>query len=521
MRQKILHALRPTAIMVGLMIALGVGLYLTGKHVVWYSYAAIIVFYGIVFFLGAYAENFKRSDTAEDVLVASKSVPLWVGMFTMAATWIDGSYINGTAEATASQGLVWVQAPWCYALSLLLGGLFFARPMWRGGYKTMLDPIEQRFGKTIATLSFLPALTGEVFWTAAVLTALGSTFSTVIGLDFNWAIVISATVTITYTMLGGLWAVALTDVFQLIFLFVGLYLILPFALQHCGGLHQVWIDYTAKKGGLATLLPPLDGSWGNKLWNWIDIALLLILGGIPWQVYFQRVLSARSERAAQWLSIWAGVLCIGAAIPAAILGMVGDVVDWSSVGATAPAEAVMTLPYVIKYLTPPLIATIGLAVIAAAVMSSTDASMLSVSSMVSWNIYHRLFKPDASPKAIEKVIKRSVLVVGVAATILALEYKSVYVLWVLCSDFIYCILFPQLVTALFDKRAHRIGAGAGMLVSFVLRFGGGEPTIGLPTLLPYPMIEQGVVLFPFRTFSMVMGLLTIMIVSRVVTEKAQ
>lgn len=81
------------------------------------------------------------------------------------------------------------------------------------------------------------------------------------------------------------------------------------------------------------------------------------------------------------------------------------------------------------------------------------------------------------------------------------------------------MLFPQLTTALFDKKANTYGAVAGLTVSFILRFGGGEPALGLPAFLPYPMIEDGVVLFPFRTLAMVGGLLTIIIVSRL-TQKS-
>ena len=48
-----------------------------------------------------------------------------------------------------------------------------------------------------------------------------------------------------------------------------------------------------------------------------------------------------------------------------------------------------------------------------------------------------------------------------------------------------------------------------------LRAGGGEPTLGLPTWLPYPMIDAaGAVLFPFRTTAMLAGLMTIVVVSR-------
>jgi solute carrier family 5 (high affinity choline transporter), member 7 len=200
--------------------------------------------------------------------------------------------------------------------------------------------------------------------------------------------------------------------------------------------------------------------------------------------------------------------------------MVGDVVDWHALGLVAPENATQMLPFVIRYLTPSVIAVLGLAVIAAAVMSSVDASMLSASSLFSWNIYHRVFKPTATPAEISTVIKKSVLVVGVAATILAIKYESVYALWVLCSDFVYCILFPQLVCALFDPKANKTGALWGMAVAVFLRFGGGEPALNLPTLLPYPMIDDGVVLFPFRTVAMLCSLLTIIFVSRMVRHSA-
>jgi high affinity choline transporter 7 len=101
------------------------------------------------------------------------------------------------------------------------------------------------------------------------------------------------------------------------------------------------------------------------------------------------------------------------------------------------------LPYVLRHLTPPAVAVIGLAAVAAAVMSSVDSSILSASSMAAWNLYRPLVNPDASSAALTRIVKRTVLVVGVAATLIALHVRSVYTLWVLCSDLVYCMLFPQ------------------------------------------------------------------------------
>ncbi len=505
--------------MLGLLSVVGAYSHWSGQSVYWPGFISMMVFYALIFYFGSYAASFKKSDSAGESMLAGRAIPLGIAVFTMSATWVGGGYINGTAESTYASGLVWAQAPWGYAISLILGGIFFARKMRRLEFNTMLDPLEQRFGKKMAAVLFLPALSGEIFWTAAILTALGTTFGTVLGLDFSSSIIVSALIAIAYTAIGGLWAVALTDVVQLLLLFIGLGAVVPFALSHVGGLEEAWTQYSAQKGTMSSLIPPLDGwkaeKWGHSFWNWWDYALLLMLGGIPWQVYFQRVLSSKDPNTAMRLSILAGFVCLLAAIPAVLIGVAGSVVDWQAAGAEAPSEPALVLPYVVRYLTNPVVATIGLGAIAAAVMSSVDSSILSASSMASWNVYKPLIKPNSDSQSLAKVIRRSIWIIGISAMLLALRIKSVYALWFLCSDFVYTILFPQLVTALFDKKANRYGSIAGLTVAFILRFGGGEPALNIPRLIPYPMInDEGVVLFPFRTLAMVAGLIAIVVVSR-------
>ncbi len=504
----------PTSLLLLFLGTLGAYLYyFTESQIIWTGFISMMFFYAIIFYFGSYAASLHKTQTSTDVMLAGRSIPLFIAIFTMSATWVGGGYINGTAEYTASSGLVWVQAPWGYALSLIFGGLFFARKMRRFQFKTMLDPLEQRYGKKMTAVLFLPALCGEIFWTAAILTALGTTFGTVLGLDTRTAIVVSAAIAIAYTALGGLWAVALTDVLQLILLLLGLTLVIPFALEYVGGWDTAWATYVEKKGAAASLLPTKE-ALGDYYWNWWDYALLLICGGIPWQVYFQRVLSAKNENTAMWLSILAGVVCLFAAIPAIMIGVIGDVASWETLALSPPPDAASTLPHVMRYLTNPWVATIGLGAIAAAVMSSVDSSILSASSMASWNVYRPLLNPNVSTEKLSKIIKKCIWIVGVAATLMALNIGSVYELWFLCSDFVYCLLFPPLVCAFFDPKANRYGAIAGFTVAFILRFGGGDATLGLPILIEYPNIVDGVVLFPFRTLAMVSGLVSIIVVSR-------
>ncbi|NJC25424.1 sodium:solute symporter family protein [Neolewinella antarctica] len=503
--------MRPLLLLFGLLgLTAGYLAFFTDNDVNWPAFASMSVFYAIVYYVGILAGKKKETgkNDADAMMLAGRGVPVWIGIFTMSATWVGGGFINGTAEMTATSGLIWVQAPWGYALSLVIGGLFFARTMRRRNYCTMLDPLAEKYGKRMTALLFLPALTGELFWTAAILTALGATFGTVLNIDLETAILLSATIAVAYTAIGGLWAVAMTDVVQLIILFVGLAMIVPLALEYTGGLSVTYAAYQDKFGAAASLLPSRE-ALGDSYWTWWDYALLLVFGGIPWQVYFQRVLSARDENSAVWLSLVAGVVCVLAAVAPVLIGMVSATVDWSVTEAGAPIDASATLPWVVRYLTNEWVAVIGLGAVAAAVMSSVDSSVLSASSMGVWNVYRPLVDPSLSDSKLAKLIQRTIWIVGVAATLIAFQVQSVYELWFLCSDFVYCLLFPALVCALFDPKANRHGALAGFLVAGFLRFGGGDATLGLPAYLEYPVD------FPFRTFAMVCGLVSLVLVSRV------
>jgi high affinity choline transporter 7 len=148
--------------------------------------------------------------------------------------------------------------------------------------------------------------------------------------------------------------------------------------------------------------------------------------------------------------------------------------------------------------------------------------------MASWNVYKPLVKPNVTSEQLASVIKKCIWIVGIAATLIALQVKSIYALWFLCSDFVYCLLFPALVCALFDKKANKYGAIAGFLIAAILRFGGGEETLGIPAFIDYYYNygfnkmtgEEILVLLPFRTIAMLSGLVGIIIVSRLTQKQA-
>jgi high affinity choline transporter 7 len=472
--------------------------------VFWPAAAAMGVNYAIVLGVGlAAARATPKGGSAEELMLAGRSLPLWVGILTTTATWVGGGYINGTAELAWSRGLLWgVQAGVGYALSLVLGGLLFAPVMRRNGYWTLVDPLEQRYGRAMAAVLLVPAVLSELVWSAAVLLALGTTFGTVVGLDTTVAVVASASVAIGYTAFGGLRAVAWTDVAQLGLLLLGLGIAVPYAVQHAGGLPVL----------LAGAGSPSFSSLHDAI-SWWDWTILLVLGGIPWNCYFQRVLASPSEGVAVKMSVWAGVLCALMVVPPLLLGLAATSFEWTELQrAELQQTPALVLPYLLRHAMPLWVGVIGLGAVTAAVMSSVDSSILSASSLLAWNLYRRLLRPDASPQALERGVRVLVLVLGGLATLLALTVGSVAALWYLCGDIVYVLLFPQLALAMFDREANRTGALAGLVVALLLRMGGGEPALGLPAFLPYPDWSDGA--FPFRTLAMLGGLLTALLVSR-------
>ncbi|MEJ2745205.1 MAG: sodium:solute symporter family protein [bacterium] len=495
-------------------------------HIYWGGLLCMAVCYAVVFWVGVRCSRRRDRGATSDLLLAGRNMPLWIALFTMTATWVGGGYINGTSENVYKNGITWgAQAGLCYALSLIVGGMFFARIMRRLEFTTLLDPFERRFGRGVAAVLFFPALAGEIFWSAAILLALGTTFGTILNLDLTASIVLSAAVVIGYTTVGGLWSVAYTDVLQLAFIFIGLITAIPFAVSRVGGWAGMMSSYHAMGGSFGSIIPPVRDIGSRPDWNlplvlnWWDWSFLLVLGGIPWNVYFQRVLAAPSAKVARRFSIYAGFLCAAAAVPPLVIGIIGSVFPWKTLGLGIEYPA-MVLPYVLRYLTPYWIGILGLGAVAAAVMSSVDSSFLSASAMFTWNWYRKIVNPRASDRSLRVTLRISTVAVGIAATIVALEIKSVQALWYLFSDFVYVILFPQLTMALFCKSANRPGSIAGMIVSFILRFGGGDPLLHIPRLIPYPWWDpDSGTLFPFKTVAMLSGLVTIYVVSKLTCRR--
>ena len=123
--------------------------------------------------------------------------------------------------------------------------------------------------------------------------------------------------------------------------------------------------------------------------------------------------------------------------------------------------------------------------------------------------------PQASDRELLWVLRIGVVVMGVLSTAIAVSVQSIYGLYVMCSDLMYVVLFPQFTCVLFVSGTNPYGGLVGFFISLPLRVLSGEPLLSLPALIRFPLYDedagQG---FPFRSFAMLSGFLAIVVVSR-------
>uniref|UniRef100_A0A3Q1KE72 High affinity choline transporter 1-like n=1 Tax=Anabas testudineus TaxID=64144 RepID=A0A3Q1KE72_ANATE len=485
------------------------------------------VFYVLILGTGIWAslrskkeERKCTGDGMEITLLAGRKINLLVGIFTLTATWVGGGFILGIAEATYNPtlGAVWALMPVPYVVTFFLGGFFFAKPMRENKYVTMMDPFQQRYGNILSSALIFPALVADVLWVARTLVSLGGTMSVILDLPYAYSIIISSLVAIIYTLLGGLYSVAYTDVIQLVLIFVSLWVCVPFLMTNP---HSVDISLTAYN---YTFQNPWVGTVElDEAGKWFDDFMLLALGGLAYQAFYQRILSSSSYTQAQVTCFASAAFCLVLGIPSVLVGAVAASTDWNSTGYGLPTpyerdQAGAILPISLQYLTPPYVSVIGIGAVAGAVMSSMDSALLSSASLFSSNIYKNIIRKQASDREMQWVIRISVVVVGLAGTGLTFLDSSVLVFWIVGVDMSYTIMFPQLVCVLFFKVSNCYGAVVGFAMGTIMRVLSGEPLIGLPPAIQFPgcrLDKEGKLtqFFPFRTTIMIVSLLSILLFS--------
>lgn len=419
--------------------------------------ASIIIYVICQLLIGVWVS--RRVSNQEDFIVAGRSLGFGLATLTIFSTWFGAESIVGSAGAVYEDGLgASGPDPFGYAVALVLMGIIFARALWSGGFLTLGDLFRREFGPNVERLGVLLILPGPVIWGGAQIRAFGKVVSAVTDLDVNLAITIAAVSVIGYTMLGGLYASALTDFIQGIVMILGLVLLMVCILWSAEPA-QLHVDPSRTH-----LFHVGEGGWLELIESW-SIPIFSTFVAVE---LISRILATRNIRVAQRATIAGGLLYLLIGLLPVMMGLLAPqllstpLIDGEQV---IPALAAQYLIFP-EFAIPHLIYIILMGAIISAILSTVDSVLLSGASILSNNFLVRALHltDDISQLRCTQI---SVGLLGLIAYVCALYADRIKELVEIASSFGSAGLFPVVCFGLFSQRGGPKAAGVAMILGLI------------------------------------------------------
>ena len=410
----------------------------------------ILIYVSIQLGIGWWVSRFIKTEI--DYLLAGRQLGYILGTFTIFATWFGAESVIGASGAIYSGGLAGGSAdPFGFGLCLIIMGFVFAVPLWKRKLTTLADLFRQRYSSGVEKIAVFMMVPSTLMWAAAQIRAFGQVLTASSSLELEVAIAIAATIVIVYTILGGLLAVAYTDLIQgvvLIFGLITLFFLVIFNTPDIGG---IWSSIDPDR--LTLRQPP-----GTSILERIDIWAIPLCGSVVAQELVARIIATRSPKVARRSSIAAGSMYLGFGLIPAFIGLVG----LHLIPGLEDTEQI--IPIMAQTYMPTVLYIIFAGALVSAILSTVDSALLVASSLISHNI---VVKRDPDMPEFKKVgwARFFVLIFGLLAWVIATHAEGVYNLVVDAAAFGTAGIFTIVVFGLFTKTGGKFSAATTLFTA--------------------------------------------------------
>lgn len=416
----------------------------------------------------------QRVKNTADFAIAGRHLPMYMIITTTFATWFGSEIVLGVPAKFIEGGLnAVVEDPFGAGMCLILVGLFFAAKLYRMTLLTISDYYRERYGRAVEIVCSLIIMLSYLGWVSAQVTALGLVFNLLSGgaVSIPWGMVIGVLSILIYTLWGGMWSVAVTDFIQMIILVLGLVILSWFAADMAGGAGKV-VDLITSRDMLRFWPEP---TWHEVLF-FFGAAITMMLGSIPQQDVFQRVMSANSEKAATHGTVIGGTAYILFAFVPMFLVASALLIMPEQAAELLKDDPQKVLPTLVMERMPVVMQVLFFGALLSAIKSCASATLLAPSVTFTENIW-RQFRPEHISDR-EKLLTMRISVLVFALCVLAYSIKMegtpIYELVSSAYQVPLVGAFVPLVFGLYWKRANTQGAicavvlGIGVWVVFML-----------------------------------------------------
>jgi SSS family solute:Na+ symporter len=437
---------------------------------------AVLIYLGVLVLIGFWQS--RRVKSGADFLVAGRTLPARVLVFTLLATWIGSGSLFGGAGLGYRAGFpaLWQSAGAWVGIAAVY---FLAHRVRRIAKFTMPDILELRYGPIARVLGTI--VTGIAYTTIAAYQFRGGgrLLSLISTVDPNKGALITAVFCILYTALAGMLSVAYLDVGNGLMMIVGVGAAVVYLIAHAGGFGDA---FRALRPDQVSVLGTFSLSYVGYLFL---PTMFLLLGEAN---MYQKFFSARDERAARNAVIgWiVGTIVVETLIDS--VGVFGSVV---LPGLSQADSEVIVMRVAVDHL--PAVLGIGLVCGAAAIIISTANSfLLTPASALMNDLYRKWLNPAATDRQMLLWTRVLVVVLG-ALGFISLQFWSGILEMALWAYTVYGAgVTPALLAAFFWPRATTAGAVASMVMGTAVTVGwetyakmaGGVYPLGLEAIFP-------------------------------------